>query len=146
MFPCGDPPDSAPDPAASVGRRSTATGIPEVEVALDALLAEDGRGMLYLPFANYVAGNLDEARTMLLHPNAVPGLSDGGAHVGTICDGGFPTFLLSHWGVRRGEGRLPLGWLGGRPGPGPPPTRRVTRPGVLGPRPEGPPNGIRLGR
>src|SRR5207248_546132 len=111
MFPFGDPPDYEPDPAASVGRRSTATGIPEVEVALDALLAEDGRGMLYLPFANYVAGNLDEARTMLLHPNAVPGLSDGGAHVGTICDGGFPTFLLSHWGVRRAEGRLPVEWL-----------------------------------
>ena len=111
MFPFGDPPDYEPDPAASVGRRSTASGIPEVEVALDALLAEDGRGMLYLPFANYVAGNLDEARTMLLHPNAVPGLSDGGAHVGTICDGGFPTFLLSHWGVRRAEGRLPVEWL-----------------------------------
>ena len=111
MFPFGDPPDYEPDPAASVGRRSTATGIPEVEVALDALLAEDGRGMLYLPFANYVAGNLDEARTMLLHPNAVPGLSDGGAHVGTICDGGFPTFLLSHWGVQRRRGRLPIEWL-----------------------------------
>ncbi len=48
---------------------------------------------------------------MMVHPNAVPGLSDGGAHVGTICDGGFPTFLLSHWGVRRPEGRLPVEWL-----------------------------------
>ncbi len=48
---------------------------------------------------------------MLTHPNAVPGLSDGGAHAGTICDGSFPTFLLSHWGVRRPEGRLPVEWL-----------------------------------
>jgi N-acyl-D-aspartate/D-glutamate deacylase len=27
----------------------------------------------------------------------VPGLSDGGAHVGMICDGSFPTTMLTHW-------------------------------------------------
>ncbi|HET9773234.1 MAG TPA: amidohydrolase family protein [Acidimicrobiia bacterium] len=111
MYPFGDPPDYEPDPGLALGRRSAATGTPATELALDALLADDGQGMLYLPFANYVDGNLDEARGMMLHPNAVPGLSDGGAHVGTICDGGFPTFLLSHWGVRRAEGRLPVEWL-----------------------------------
>ena len=111
MYPLGDPPDYEPDPSTSLGRRSEATGVPAVELALDALLADDGRGLLYLAFANYVDGNLDEARTMLLHPHAVPGLSDGGAHVGTICDGSFPTFLLAHWGVRRAEGRLPVEWL-----------------------------------
>ncbi|MDQ1517529.1 MAG: hypothetical protein QOE80_3359 [Actinomycetota bacterium] len=111
MYPFGDPPDYEPDPSTSLGRRSADSGVPVAELALDALLADDGRGFLYLTFANYVDGNLDEARTMLLHPNAVPGLSDGGAHVGTICDGSFPTFLLSHWGVRRAEGRLPVEWL-----------------------------------
>ena len=25
------------------------------------------------------------------------GLSDGGAHCGAICDGGMPTFMLTHW-------------------------------------------------
>jgi N-acyl-D-aspartate/D-glutamate deacylase len=111
MYPFGDPPDYEPDPSTSLGRRSQATGIPVVELALDALLADEGRGFLYLAFANYVDGNLDEARWMLQHPNAVPGLSDGGAHVGTICDGGFPTFLLAHWGVQRSHGRLPVEWL-----------------------------------
>jgi N-acyl-D-aspartate/D-glutamate deacylase len=111
MYPLGDPPDYEPDPSTSLGHRSEATGAPAVELALEALLADDGRGLLYLTFANYVDGNLDEARKMLLHPNAVPGLSDGGAHVGTICDGSFPTFLLAHWGVRRAEGRLPVEWL-----------------------------------
>ncbi|HEV7861880.1 MAG TPA: amidohydrolase family protein [Acidimicrobiia bacterium] len=111
MYPFGDPPDYEPDPSTSLGRQSAATGVSEVELALDALLADGGQGSLYLPFANYVDGNLDQARGMLVHPNAVPGLSDGGAHVGTICDGGFPTFLLSHWGVRRAEGRLPVEWL-----------------------------------
>jgi hypothetical protein len=46
---------------------------------------------------------------MMRHPGAVLGLGDGGAHCGTICDGSYPTFMLTHW-VRdrtRGE-RLPL--------------------------------------
>jgi N-acyl-D-aspartate/D-glutamate deacylase len=111
MYPFGDPPDYEPDPSTALGRQAAATGTSVVELALDALLADDGHGYLYLAFANYVDGNLDEARAMLVHPNAVPGLSDGGAHVGTICDGSFPTFLLSHWGVRRAEGRLPIEWL-----------------------------------
>ena len=34
------------------------------------------------------------------HPHAVPGLSDGGAHVGTICDASFPTTLLALLGPR----------------------------------------------
>ena len=33
------------------------------------------------------------------HPRVVLGLSDAGAHCGAICDGGMPTWLLSH-GVR----------------------------------------------
>jgi N-acyl-D-aspartate/D-glutamate deacylase len=111
MYPFGDPPDYEPDPSTALGRQAAATGASVVELALDALLADDGQGYLYLAFANYVDGNLDEARSMLVHPNAVPGLSDGGAHAGTICDGSFPTFLLSHWGVRRAEGRLPIEWL-----------------------------------
>jgi N-acyl-D-aspartate/D-glutamate deacylase len=46
---------------------------------------------------------------MMRHAGAVLGLGDGGAHCGTICDGSYPTFMLTHW-VRdrtRGE-RLPL--------------------------------------
>ena len=34
----------------------------------------------------------------------MPGLSDGGAHVGTICDGSFPTTLLVHWCRDRNRG------------------------------------------
>ena len=41
---------------------------------------------------------------MMNDPNAVFGLSDGGAHVGTICDGSFPTSNLIHWTRDRTRG------------------------------------------
>ena len=45
---------------------------------------------------------------MLRHPDVLPGLGDGGAHCGTICDGSYSTFTLMHWGRDRPTGRLPL--------------------------------------
>ena len=41
---------------------------------------------------------------MMNHPNTVLGLSDGGAHLGTICDGSFPTSNLIHWTRDRTRG------------------------------------------
>ena len=45
---------------------------------------------------------------MLDHPRALVGLSDAGAHVGTVCDASFTTFMLTHWVRDRALGRLPL--------------------------------------
>jgi N-acyl-D-aspartate/D-glutamate deacylase len=42
---------------------------------------------------------------------SLPGLSDGGAHVGSICDVSFPTTLLQWWGRDRPHGRIPLEFL-----------------------------------
>jgi N-acyl-D-aspartate/D-glutamate deacylase len=72
-------------------------------------LEDGGRSFLYIPFLNYADGDLEAAREMLMHDHTVPGLSDGGAHVGMIADASFPTTLLTHWARdrRRGE-RLPL--------------------------------------
>ena len=48
--------------------------------------------------------NADEDRIpdLINEPRIMIGLSDGGAHVGTICDASFSTFLLTHW-VARGH-------------------------------------------
>jgi N-acyl-D-aspartate/D-glutamate deacylase len=78
---------------------------PPAEVALDAMLENGGRGMLYHPFLNYADGSLDPSFRMLTHRDTVPGLSDGGAHVGMICDGSFPTSNLTHWTRDRARGR-----------------------------------------
>ncbi|HZK99462.1 MAG TPA: amidohydrolase family protein [Caulobacteraceae bacterium] len=104
----GDP-DYEPTPDTTVAAQAAARGVHPEAVALDHMLEHGGTGMLYVPFLNYAEGSLDPARTMLIHADTVPGLSDGGAHVGMICDGSFPTTLLTHWTRDRTRGpTLPL--------------------------------------
>jgi N-acyl-D-aspartate/D-glutamate deacylase len=100
----GAEPDYEPTDDTTVAAVAAARGLSPEEVALDHLLTNDGRGMLYLPLLNYAEGSLEPAYAMLTHPDTVPGLSDGGAHVGTICDGSFPTSLLTHWTRDRTRG------------------------------------------
>jgi N-acyl-D-aspartate/D-glutamate deacylase len=109
MFLMGDEPDYEQTPDQTVAALAARRGLDPAEVALDHMLGRGGRGMLYLPFLNYADGSLDPAYEMLTHPDAVPGLSDGGAHVGMICDGSFPTSNLTHWTRDRTRGpKLPL--------------------------------------
>ena len=109
VFDLGDPPDYEPEPAASVAATPQRDGRQPLELLYDLLLGDEGRALLYLPFLNYGDGNLDAAGEMLAHRDTVPGLGDGGAHVGTICDASFPTTLLTHWARDRDRGaRLDL--------------------------------------
>jgi N-acyl-D-aspartate/D-glutamate deacylase len=74
----------------------------------DYLSAGDGSALIYFPIFNYNQGNLDVVRGMLDHPRALYGLSDAGAHVGTVCDTSFSSFMLKHWVLDRAHDRLPL--------------------------------------
>jgi len=108
----GSPPEYEPGPERSLAGIAAATGRTPMAVAYDAMLEDDGRGLLYLPILNYSDGGLDSTREMLLHPRAAAGLADGGAHCGVICDAGQPTFMLTHWTRDRTRGeRLPLEWV-----------------------------------
>lgn len=111
-FVLGSPPDYEPGPERSLTGIAAATGRSPLSVAYDAMLEEDGLGLLYVPVLNYSDGNLDAAREMLLHPRSASGLGDGGAHCGVICDASQPTFMLTHWTRDRARGeRLPLEWI-----------------------------------
>ena len=104
MYEMTDPPQYEPDPADTIAARADGLGVTPEELAYDLMAAGDGDAMLYLTFANFAKGNLDSVKEMLEHPHTIPGLSDGGAHVGTICDGSFPTTLLGHWARDREAG------------------------------------------
>ncbi|MFI4975703.1 MAG: amidohydrolase family protein [Caulobacterales bacterium] len=104
MYLMTEHPDYEPTADTSVTAQADRRGVSPEDLALDHMLSNGGRGMIYVPFLNYADGNLDPAREMLTHADTVPGLSDGGAHVGMICDGSFPTTLLTHWTRDRTRG------------------------------------------
>jgi N-acyl-D-aspartate/D-glutamate deacylase len=90
-------PNYEPERQDRVDARADAAGIPLDEYAYDALLADDGHAVFYLPAANYTEGNLNSVREMLGSRHTVMALADGGAHYGLICDASFPTFFLQRW-------------------------------------------------
>ena len=109
MFLLGDPPDYEQPLEQSIAARARRLGVTPEELAYDLMLERNGRNNLYVTLCNYEYGSLDSSLDMMRHAGSVLGLGDGGAHCGTICDGSYPTFMLTHW-VRdrtRGE-RLPL--------------------------------------
>jgi N-acyl-D-amino-acid deacylase len=105
-FVLGDPPDYEPGPERSLQGLAAARGVSPLEVAYDEMARDGGQGLLYIPILNYATGDLDHVRDMMLHPQGLLGLADGGAHTGTICDASMPTFMLTHWTRDRSRGDL----------------------------------------
>ena len=103
LFPLGDVPNYEPTLQDSMLLRARAQGIAPLAAIYDYLCEGDGSNLLYFPIFNYNDGNLDCVGEMLQHPRALFSLGDAGAHVGTICDASFSTFLLTHWVARKGR-------------------------------------------
>jgi N-acyl-D-amino-acid deacylase len=110
MYEVADYPDYEPDPAIdSIAARAAIAGQDAAAYAYDALMRNEGTGMIYLALANYRANDLSEVRDILGHPGTVASLSDGGAHCTRVIDASLPTFMLTHWARDRSRGaRLPL--------------------------------------
>ena len=105
----GSPPNYEPDPNNNLAARAKRSGENVWALALDILLGEDGKAFLLFPFENYSGGSLEVVREMLLDEHTICGLGDAGAHVATICDARYPTFLVTHWSRdRQRGGRIPL--------------------------------------
>ncbi len=108
MFPLAQQPDYAPTVMQSFYVRARQAGTSALEAIYDYLCAGYGQGLIYFPIFNYNDGSLATVREMLEHPRALSGLSDAGAHVGTVCDASFSTFMLSHWVAQSGPLGMPL--------------------------------------
>jgi N-acyl-D-amino-acid deacylase len=104
LYQLGDRPDYEPSPERSVAAIAGRAGRPPLEVAYDLMMERGGHELLYAPLLGYTDRNFDALRQMITHPSTVLGLADGGAHVGTICDGSMPTFMLTHWVRDRDRG------------------------------------------
>lgn len=112
MYPMGGGQDYEPDPSDSVAGRVQATGSTPAQIVYDALMDQDGQGLLYFPLFGYATSRFDAIEETMRHPQTGLSLADGGAHCGAICDAGTPTFMLMHWvrDRKRGE-RLPLEFI-----------------------------------
>lgn len=108
FFRLGDKPEYEQPADQSLGAQARRDGVSAMEKLYDTLLELGGRQLIYFPIYNYTEFNYDNVHKMLTHPNAMLGLSDGGAHVGTICDASFPTYLLSYWCRDRDHDQIDL--------------------------------------
>jgi N-acyl-D-aspartate/D-glutamate deacylase len=112
VYALGEPPDYEPTPDRAIAAMAEAEGVDPLDKLYDVMLEYGAQHLLMLPFFNYVDGNHDATREMLLHPAGVSGLSDGGAHCFLICDASIPTFMLTHWARDRSRGpQLPLEYV-----------------------------------
>ena len=123
MWPFRSEADYEPPRGGDVASIAAATRRSPLEVAYDLLTSSPGDagaadradradgvggGLLYFPLFNYSDGDLDVLHELHRHPATRMGLADAGAHCGAICDGGMPTFMLTHWTRDRAGARLAL--------------------------------------
>lgn len=101
--------DYEPRAEESIGAIAQRTATDPIDLVIDQLCAHDGHGMILTPFFNYAYGDLSFQYEAHQHPSTRMGLADAGAHCRVICDGGTPTFMLTHWTRDRRRGpTLPL--------------------------------------
>src|SRR5215469_4909886 len=111
-FELGEPLNYEPDFANSIANRARPVGRDPFDLALELLLQKGGTNLLLHTFENYCGGDLGVVHQMLVNPNTICGIADGGAHVGYICDSSSPTSLLTMWARDRTRGpKLPLEFL-----------------------------------
>jgi len=78
----------------SVVARARQRGVPPLELMLDLLIEQDGKGFFLVPLFN---PDLEAAAAMLQHPLSTIGLGDSGAHTTQTCDSSYATFALAYW-------------------------------------------------
>ncbi|MDA8291935.1 MAG: amidohydrolase family protein [Actinomycetota bacterium] len=97
MYVLGDPVEYDLRPETSIAALARLERREPVELLYDVLLRDGGRQLVYRPVFNFAARSLDAVREMLTTRVAMFGLSDAGAHCGSICDASMTTSYLAIW-------------------------------------------------
>src|SRR5207237_4378320 len=87
----------------SVAEIAAVRGRPPLDVFCDLVLEDDLRTQWGVVLMNHDERAVAE---LIRHPAGLLALSDAGAHVDTLCDQGFSTYLLGHWVRELGALRL----------------------------------------
>jgi N-acyl-D-aspartate/D-glutamate deacylase len=104
--------DYEPPADQSLAAVAERAGARATDLMIDQLATNDGNGIVLTPFFNYAYGDLSFSYEVHRHPGTRMGLADAGAHCGVVCDGGTPTFMLTHWTRDRTRGpKLPLEYV-----------------------------------
>ena len=80
---------------------ATAVGSTPSDVMIDLALADDLRTVIEAPLSN-LAEDDDAVRELVTSPATIFGLGDAGAHVKSITNYTYPTYVLGELAVRRG--------------------------------------------
>jgi N-acyl-D-amino-acid deacylase len=83
----------------SIAEIAAERGMPPLDTFCDLVLQEDLATQWGIVMMN---GDESAVAHLIRHPAGVLALSDAGAHVDTLCDQGFTTYLLGHWVRDRG--------------------------------------------
>jgi N-acyl-D-amino-acid deacylase len=83
-------------------------GIPAKEYAYDRLIDDNGLTIFMLPSTSMVDVAMEAIYSMMLHPNTVLALGDGGAHSTQICDASNQSYMLTRWIKGRHGRSIPL--------------------------------------
>jgi N-acyl-D-aspartate/D-glutamate deacylase len=112
MFALGNPADYEPTEERSILNIARQQGRTPQEVAYDMMLQDDGKELIFAPASNYAGFNLDVCKELIENPHTLLGLSDGGAHVASLSDANFPSWMLMYWGRDRKRGpKISLPWI-----------------------------------
>jgi len=103
-----DEPDYEPARSSSMAAIAERMGIAPAEYVYERLIADEGRTVFSFPSSGWAENSIDAIAAMMIHPFAVHGLGDGGAHCGQICDASQQTYMLTRWARGRHGRSLPL--------------------------------------
>ena len=104
IFELGDPPDYEPAPRTASPPVPQRAGVERPRALRRPAARRRGPGPALPAVPQLLRRQPRRGGRDARPPAHGPGLSDGGAHVGTICDASFPTSLLTHWGRDRTRG------------------------------------------